>query len=69
MQIEFVNGGFMSYYVGSSSYEILSKSEDLLNVRTYDKADPDLAWHPKFSSKPSTGGGEENLETIYTTSV
>jgi hypothetical protein len=69
MQMEFSEGGFMSYYVGSSTYEILSISEDLLYVRTYDSMNPDLAWYLRFTSAPTTGGGDESLETIYTNLV
>ncbi|MGO4918449.1 family 16 glycosylhydrolase [Maribacter spongiicola] len=66
MQMEFSDGGFMSYYVGSSTYEILTISENLLYVRTYDTKNADLAWYLRFTSAPSTGSGEESLETIYT---
>lgn len=66
MQMDFSDGGFMSYYVGSSSYEVLSISEDLLYVRTYDSENPDLAWYLRFTSEASTGGGDEMLETVYT---
>ena len=69
MQMEFADGGFMSYYVGSSTYEILSLSENLLYVRTYDTMNPDLAWYIRFTSAPSTGGGDESLQTIYTNLV
>ncbi len=69
VQMDFSDGGFMSYYVGSSSYEILSIDEDLLYVRTYDAANPDLAWYHRFSSEPAVGGGDEKLETIYNTLV
>ena len=65
IQMDFSDGGFMSYYVGSSTYEILSLSEDLLYVRSYDSEDADLAWYLRFTSAPSTGGGDERLETIY----
>ncbi len=69
MQMEFADGGFMSYYVGSSTYEILSISENLLYVRTYDTMNPDLAWYIRFTSAPSTGSGDESLQTIYTNLV
>jgi beta-glucanase (GH16 family) len=68
-QIDFSDAGFMGYYVGSSTYEILSISEDLLYVRTYDALNPDLAWYHRFASEPATGGGDEKLESIYTTLV
>lgn len=66
IQIDFSDGGFMSYYVGSSSYEILAISEDLLYVRTYDTEDADLAWYHRFTSAPAVGGGEESLVTVFT---
>lgn len=69
MQMEFSDGGFMSYYVGSSSYEILALTEDLLYVRTYDTENPDLAWYLRFTADVATDGGEESLETIYTNLV
>ena len=69
MQMEFSDGGFMSYYVGSSTYEILSLSENLLYVRTYDTMNPDLAWYIRFTSAPSTGDGDESLQTVYTNLV
>ncbi|MFH6602089.1 family 16 glycosylhydrolase [Maribacter algicola] len=65
IQMDFSDGGFMSYYVGSSTYEILTITEDLLYVRTYDTMNADLAWYLRFTSAPATGGGDENLETIY----
>lgn len=68
-QIDYSDDGFMGYYVGSSTYEILSISEDLLYVRTYDALNPDLAWYHRFSSEPATGGGDEKLESIYTNLV
>ncbi|MGB5229010.1 MAG: glycoside hydrolase family 16 protein [Eudoraea sp.] len=68
-QIDYSDDGFMGYYVGSSTYEILSISEDLLYVRTYDPLNPDLAWYHRFSSEPATGGGDEKLESIYTNLV
>ena len=69
IQMSFSDGGFMGYYVGSSTYEILSISEDLLYVRTYDTANADLAWYHRFTTAPSAGGGDENLETVFTNLV
>ncbi|MGB6151789.1 MAG: family 16 glycosylhydrolase [Pricia sp.] len=66
VQMDFSDGGFMGYYVGSSTYEILTLSDELLYVRTYDTEDSDLAWYHRFSSTPATEVGAERLETIYT---
>jgi beta-glucanase (GH16 family) len=65
MQMEFSDGGFMSYYVGSTTYEVLSISEDLLYVRTYDSENADLAWYLRFTADVAVDGGEESLDTIY----
>lgn len=69
IQMDFSDGGFMGYYVGSSTYEILSITENSLYVRTYDTANPDLAWYHKFAAEEAMGGGDEMLETIYTNLV
>lgn len=66
IQLNFSDGGFMGYYVGSSTYEILFISDTQLYVRTYDTENADLAWYHKFTSAAAVDGGEESLETIYT---
>jgi hypothetical protein len=48
--MNFSNGGFMSYYVGASSYEILSITETELHVRADDAADGNLSWYLRFTS-------------------
>ena len=69
IQLNFSDGGFMGYYVGSSTYEILFISDTQLYVRTYDTENADLAWYHKFTSAAAVDGGEESLETIYTNLV
>ncbi|WP_300027883.1 glycoside hydrolase family 16 protein [uncultured Maribacter sp.] len=69
IQMSFSDGGFMGYYVGSSTYEILSISDTELYVRTYDTENADLAWYHKFTSSEAVEGAEESLETIYTNLV
>ncbi len=68
-QIEFSDNGFMSYYIGSSSYEILSIDENSMYVRAVMGNNPDLAWYLKFTTTPydqqEEGGGEEQ-ETFQT---
>ena len=63
-QMNFSDSGFMSYYVGSSSYEIIEITETELYVRTLDAADPNLAWYHKFTSSP--GGGDVDNGYVYT---
>lgn len=66
IRMEFSDGGFMGYYVGSSTYEILSISDELLHVRTYDTENPDLAWYQRFTTGPVEEVAAESLETSYT---
>ena len=63
--MNFSDGGFMGYYVSSSSYEIMSISDTELYVRTIDGLDPNLAWYHKYTSE-DTGN---SLETIYNTLI
>ncbi len=55
-------GGFMSYYVGASSYEILSLTANSMYVRVVMGNDPALAWYLKFT----TIQGEEETEEFVT---
>jgi beta-glucanase (GH16 family) len=63
-QMNFSDAGFMSYYVGSSSYEIIEITETELYVRTLDAADPNLAWYHKFTSTPGGSGSDD--EYVFT---
>ncbi len=65
IQMDIADDGFMTYYVGSSTYEILSLSDNLLYVRTYDSENADLAWYLKFSAESNSGGGDESLVTQF----
>ncbi|MEP6261430.1 MAG: family 16 glycosylhydrolase [Gillisia sp.] len=56
--INISGGGFMSYYIGASSYEILSITANTMHVRALMGNDPGLAWYLKFS----TSQGEEQPE-------
>lgn len=52
--LNFTDGGFMSYYIGATSYEILSITENRLVVRAVQGNDDFLAWYHTFTStKPS----------------
>lgn len=64
-QMTFSDGGFMGYYVGSSSYEILELTDDRLYVRTYDALNPDLAWYHIFSTSEATAEPEV-FESVFT---
>lgn len=64
-QIEFSNDGFMSYYIGASTYEILSIDDSSMYVRAVMGNNPDLAWYLKFTTtsyaeqQTAGSGGEE----------
>lgn len=67
-----VNGGFLSYYVGNNTYEILSISEQELHVRVL--MGSDLAWYQKFiaedAEEENPDGGSDDVSiptTGYTT--
>jgi hypothetical protein len=49
--MNFSNNGFMGYYVGSSSYEILEVTDTTLYVRVIQGNDPVLAWYHKFTTE------------------
>ena len=56
--LNFTDGGFMSYYIGTSTYEIISITENRLVVRGIQENNDFLAWYHIFSStKPTQGGG------------
>lgn len=59
-QMTFSNGGFMGYYIGQMTYEILSITENRMEVRAVMGNDPALAWYHIFTtSPPNQGGGDD----------
>ncbi|MEJ1223549.1 family 16 glycosylhydrolase [Sediminicola sp. 1XM1-17] len=66
--INLSNNAFMMYYVGSSSYEILSITDSTLYVRVLDALNPVLAWYLKFSTTP-VGQEEEPTGSDFNTLV
>lgn len=64
--------GFLSYYIGASSYEILSIDENSMYVRAIMGSDPTLAWYLKFTTSQDGSAPqppEESFETEYTNLV
>lgn len=54
------DGSFMSYYIGATTYEIMSVTDNRLVLRAVQGNNPALAWYHTFSStKPSPGGGDD----------
>jgi len=50
--LNFSDNGFMAYYVGSSSYEILSITENRMVVRVIQGSNTALAWYLTFTTIP-----------------
>ena len=48
--INFSDGGFMGFYAGSSSYEIIEVTENMLRVRMVQANNPDFAWYHIFTN-------------------
>jgi hypothetical protein len=44
------DGGFMGYFVGASSYEILSITDNRMKVRVIQNGNPFLAWYHIFDN-------------------
>ena len=63
--LNFSDNGFMGYYIGQSSYEILSITENRLYVRAVMGNNPALAWYHIFTTTPPT----QNPPTDYTNLV
>jgi hypothetical protein len=64
---EISDGGFMGWYVGASTYDIISITEDKLQVRII-QAGGGFAWYHVFtSSKPTQG--EAEFESAYNSLV
>lgn len=65
--MSFTDGGFMGYYVGATSYEILKITDTELHVRTIMGNDPTLAWYHIFTTKTieeQQTAGEPNYTTL-----
>ncbi|WP_370635817.1 family 16 glycosylhydrolase [Flavobacterium sp. JAS] len=63
--LNFSDGGFMGYYIGQSSYEILSITANRMVVRAVMGGSPGLAWYHIFTTTKPT----QNPVTDYTNLV
>lgn len=61
-EMTFSDGGFMGYYIGQSTYEILSITENRLYVRAVMGGNPALAWYHIFTTSPPV----QNVDEDYT---
>lgn len=62
--MNFSDGGFMGYFVGGSSYEILAITDNRMRVRVVQPGNPFLAWYHIFTT---TAPGAAASPTDYTT--
>lgn len=67
--LNFADGGFMSYYIGATTYEILSITDERMVVRALQANNDFLAWYHTFTTVPpseqAAGGGGDTLDVIY----
>lgn len=62
-QITISNGGFMGYYIGQSTYEILTITENRMTVRAVMGNNPALAWYLTFvTTRPVQGGTTPDVD-------
>ncbi len=66
----FSDEGFMSYYIGANTYEIMEITEDRMRVRAIPGNDEGLAWYHTFTTTPpDEQGGDPELDVEYTNLV
>lgn len=63
--LNFSDNGFMGYYIGQSSYEILSITNNRMVVRAVMGGNPALAWYHTFTTTPPV----QTPDTDYTNLV
>jgi beta-glucanase (GH16 family) len=63
--MNFADGGFMGYYIGQSSYEILSISETRMVVRAVMGGNPALAWYHTFTSVQPTQDATDYSNLVF----
>jgi beta-glucanase (GH16 family) len=63
--INISGGGFMSYYIGTSSFEILEITPTFMHVRAIMGNDPGLAWYLKFTTSQGEEEEPDEFTSIY----
>ena len=68
-QMDFSDGGFMGYYIGTTTYEIMSITENRMEVRAVAGNDAGLAWYHILTTVPyseqiSGGGGDVDYTNL-----
>jgi beta-glucanase (GH16 family) len=62
--MNFTEGGFMGYYIGQSSYEILSITANRMVVRAVMGGNPALAWYHTFTTVKPTQAPPADFTTL-----
>jgi beta-glucanase (GH16 family) len=63
--MNFSDGGFMGYYIGQSSYEILSISATRMTVRAVMGGNPALAWYHTFTTIQPTQDATDYTNLVF----
>lgn len=63
-EMTFSDGGFMGYYIGQTTYEILSITDNRLYVRAVMGGNPALAWYHIFTTTPPVQNVDETYDTL-----
>ncbi len=64
VEMTFSDNGFMGYYIGTNTYEILELTNTKMVVRAVMGNDNGLAWYHTFSTTPPYGGNEPEYNTL-----
>jgi len=65
-EMTFSDNGFMGYYIGQSTYEILSITNTRMVVRAVMGGNPALAWYHTFSTSPPVqAGGDDYTNLVW----
>lgn len=63
-QMTFADGGFMGYYIGTSTYEIMEITENKMVVRAVQGNNPALAWYHTFTTQPPYSDDEPVYDNL-----
>jgi beta-glucanase (GH16 family) len=63
--MNFSDGGFMGYYIGQSSYEILSITATRMTVRAVMGGNPALAWYHTFTTIQPTQDATDYTNLVF----
>jgi hypothetical protein len=63
--MNFSDGGFMGYYIGQSSYEILSITDNRMVVRAVMGGNPALAWYHIFTTIQPTQDASDYTNLVF----